>query len=109
MQSIIDRNIPVERRMILTETAIELYERKVYTVKQNFFGSMDDLYAPVFSINGHVNFFYGHVLLQQDVSANFGIERYYDGLLLRFPVPGKMEELETGRRTGQTFRNIQGT
>ena len=94
MQSIIDRDIPVERKMVLTETAIELYEKEGLHSKAELFREYGRLYAPLFSINGHVNFFYGHILPSTGYIKNFGIERYYDGLLLRFPVPGKMEELE---------------
>jgi len=94
MQSIIDRKIPVERKMVLTETAIELYEKEGLHSKADLFREYGRLYAPVFSINGHVNFFYGHLLCSTGCIKNFGIERYYDGLLLRFPVPGNMGELE---------------
>lgn len=95
MQSIIERNIPVERKMVLTETAIELYEKEGLLSKAELFREYGRLYAPVFSINGHVNFFYGHMLTSTGCIKNFGLERYYDGLLLRFPVPANMDELET--------------
>ena len=95
MQSIIDRNIPVERKMVLSDTAIELYEKAGLFSKAELFREYGRLYAPVFSINGHVNFFYGHMLTSTGCVKNFGLEKYYDGLLLRFPVPGNMEKLET--------------
>lgn len=95
MQAIIDRDIPVERKMVLSETAIELYEKSGLYRKAELFREYGRLYAPVFSIGPHVNFFYGHVLTSTGCVNKFGLERYYDGLLLRFPVPGKMEELET--------------
>jgi uridine kinase len=94
MQSIINRDIPVERKMVLAETAIGLYEKEGLLSKAELFREYGRLYAPLFSINGHVNFFYGHMLTSTGCIKNFGVERYYDGLLLRFPVPGNMEELE---------------
>jgi len=94
MQSIIDQDIRIERKMVLSETAIDLYEKQGLYSKAELFREYGRLYAPVFSFNEHVNFFYGHVLGSTGCIKNFGIERYYDGLLLRFPVPGNMEELE---------------
>ena len=109
MQSIIDRDIPVERKMVLTETAVELYEKEGLHSKAELFRAYGRLYAPVFSINGHVNFFYGHVLTSTGCITNWGIERYYDGLLLRFPVPGEDERTGACNSAGQTIRHIQGT
>ena len=94
MQTIIDMDLPIERKMVLSETAIELYEKSGLYRKAELFREYGRLYAPVFSIGPHVNFFYGHVLTSTGCVNNFGLERYYDGLLLRFPVSGKMEELE---------------
>ena len=103
MQSIINRDIPVERKMVLTATAVELYEKEGLHSKAELFHEYGRLYAPVFSINGHVNFFYGHVLTSTGCLANWGIEKYYDGLLLRFPVPGHMDELEPEIRQDKLF------
>jgi uridine kinase len=94
MQSIIDQDIPVERKTVLAETAIKLYEKQGLHSKAELFREYGRLYAPIFLLNGHANFFYGHILTSTGCINNFGIERYYDGLLLRFPIPGDMEELE---------------
>ena len=94
MQSILNKNLPVERKMILSELAIELYEKEGLTSKADLFREYGRLYAPICCLNGHVNFFYGHVLISSGFITNFGIERYYEGLLLRFPSPANMKELE---------------
>lgn len=94
VQSILDRNLPVERKMILSETAVELYEKEGLTSKADLFREYGRLYAPICYLNGHINFFYGHLLISSGFITNFGIERYYEGLLLRFPVASNMEELE---------------
>jgi uridine kinase len=52
------------------------------------------LYAPIFELDGHYNFFYGHQLTSTGQVPKFELERYYDGLLLRFPKRDNIHELE---------------
>ncbi len=103
MQSIIDRDIHIERKTLLTKNAISLYKKEGLFSKAELFREYGRLYAPTFAINGHANFFYGHMLPSTGCITNWGIEKYYDGLLLRFPVPGKMEELEPIIRQDKLF------
>jgi uridine kinase len=99
MGLILKRNLPVERKIIFSESAIELYDKEGLTSKALLFNEYGRLYAPICKLNGHVNFFYGHMLISSGCITNFGIERYYEGLLLRFPVPSDMNLLEPA--TGQ--------
>ncbi len=94
MHSIINKDLPVERKIVFSETAVGLYEKEDLLSKAELFREYGRLYAPICSLNGHVNFFYGHMLVSSGCITNFGIERYYEGLLLRFPVPVNMKELE---------------
>jgi uridine kinase len=103
MQSIIDRDIPIVRKTVLTDNAVRLYKKEGLFSKAELFREYGRLYAPLFAINGHANFFYGHMLPSTGCITNWGIEKYYDGLLLRFPVPGKMEELEPVIRQDKLF------
>jgi uridine kinase len=103
MQSIIDRDINIVRKTVLTENAVKSYKKEGLYSKAELFKDYGRLYAPLFAINGHVNFFYGHMLPSTGCITNWGIEKYYDGLLLRFPVPGKMEELEPIIRQDKLF------
>jgi uridine kinase len=103
MQSFIDQDIRIERKTVLTENAVMLYKKEGLISKADLFREYGRLYAPLFAINGHANFFYGHMLPSTGYIKNWGIERYYEGLLLRFPVPGKMDELEPVIRQDKLF------
>jgi uridine kinase len=94
MHSILSRNLPIERKMVLSEEAIDLYEKEGLPDKAELFREYGRLYAPICCLNGHVDFFYGHILISSGCITNFGLERYYEGLLMRFPVPSNMKELE---------------
>ncbi len=94
MKSLIRSNLPVERKALLTEKAAQLYEQEGLTRKAELFRNYGRLYAPIFELGSHVNFFYGHQLISTGLVTKFGLEKYYDGLLLRFPKQDNMEELE---------------
>lgn len=103
MNTIIDANYPVERKMITSDKAVELFEMEGLSKKAELFRNYGRLYAPLFLLNDHANFFYGHMLPSTGYIQNFGVEKYYDGLLLRFPKPENMEELEPAIRQDKLF------
>jgi uridine kinase len=103
MKSLIMQNLPVERKTLLTEMAVQLYEQDGLTRKAELFKKFGRLYAPVYVLGGHVNFFYGHQLVSTGQVTKFGLEKYYDGLLLRYPKPGDMDELEPAIEQDQLF------
>lgn len=103
MNTIIKADYPVERTMTLSEKAIELFEKEGLYRKAELFRSYGRLYAPLFVLDGHANFFYGHMLPSTGYVKKFGIEKYYDGLLLRFPKPDNMDELEPAIRQDKLF------
>lgn len=103
MKSIVHQDIPIERKMVIANDAIELLEKSGLSRKAELFRNYGRLYAPIFSMGGHVNFFYGHMLNSTGLVAHFGIEKYYDGFLLRFPIPTKPEKLESAIRQDKLF------
>jgi uridine kinase len=103
MRSIIRQNIPVERKMILTESAVELLEANGLFRKAELYRNYGRLYAPIFYLGNHVNFFYGHMLTSTGCVQSFGVEKYYDGFLLRFPIPSNTSELEPAIRQDKLF------
>jgi uridine kinase len=103
MGTIIRQNIPIERKMVPTETAIVLLEENGLSRKAELYRGYGRLYAPIFRLGDHVNFFYGHMLVSTGCVRSFGIEKYYDGFLLRFPVLGNLDELEPAIKQDKLF------
>lgn len=103
MNTLIREDYPVERKTLLADKAVQLYEQEGLTRKAELFREYGRLYAPVYELAGHSNFFYGHQLLSTGMVTKFGLEKYYEGLLLRFPMPGKMEELEPAVHQDKLF------
>ena len=103
MKNLIHQNLPIERKAMLTEKAVHSYEQEGLARKAELFKEYGRLYAPVFELGGHCNFFYGHQLISTGQVTKFGLEKYYDGLLLRFPKRENMDELEPAVEQDKLF------
>lgn len=94
MGSLIKSDLPIERKRLMSERAVKLFEQEGLTRKADLFRNYGRLYAPMVCLDKNVNFFYGHVLPSTGCLSQFGLEKYYDGLLLRVPLAGEPNKLE---------------
>ncbi len=96
MQEIIDTDIPVKRHVVTTEEAIRLFREKGDMAKVRLLESVGRLYTTYYQIEDYVDFYYGSLLTHTGKLYLFGLEKYYDGLLLRIPSltnPGVLGEM----------------
>lgn len=96
MQQIIDAKIPIVRYQVPTEDAIEMFERKGDEAKVKLLRSIGSLYTVYHQIDDYVDYYYGSLLPNTGDIYLFGLEKYYEGLLLRIPSkenPAKLGEL----------------
>lgn len=85
MQQIIDENIPIERFEVRTEEAIRMFEQKGDEAKVQLLRSVGSLYTVYHRIDDYVDYYYGALLTNTSDIYLFGLERYFEGLLLRIP------------------------
>ena len=71
--------------------------------KAELFKEYGRIYAPILCLAERRDFFYGHVLPSTGYLKHFGVEKYYDGLLLRVPNPESPNELEPVVRQEKLF------
>ena len=83
MQEIIDRHLPIHRFETTTEEAIQMWSNQNSKVK--LLRSLGNLYTTYYDLDGYRDYFYGAMLTNTSQICLFGLERYYDGLLLRLP------------------------
>ena len=96
MQQIIDARMPIRRFEVPTEEAIRMFEQKGDTAKVKLLKSVGSLYTTYYQIDDYVDYYYGSLLTNTADIYLFGLERYYDGLLLRIPSakdPAQLGEL----------------
>lgn len=85
MQQIIDEKIPIERFDVRTEEAIRMFEQKGDEAKVKLLKSIGSLYTVYHRIDDYVDYYYGALLTNTSDIYLFGLERYFEGLLLRIP------------------------
>ena len=93
MQSIIDAALPIHRYETLTEDAIKMFTILHTFSKVKLLQSSGRLYTTYYDIDGYMDYYYGSMLTNASQLYLFGLEKYFDGLLLRLPSPVAPDEL----------------
>ena len=93
MQEIINAGMPVHRHVTTTEEAIRLFEERHTYSKVKLLRSIGRIYTTYYEIDGYVDYYYGALLTNTAQLYLFGLEKYYDGLLLRIPSAEHPDEL----------------
>ena len=93
MQEIIDAKMPIRRFMVPTEEAIALFEEKGDVEKVKLLKTSGSIYTTYYKIGEYVDFYYGTLLTNTSQLYLFGLEKYYDGMLLRIPSLKNPDEL----------------
>ena len=85
MQEIIDARMPIRRFTVPTEDAITLFQEKGDVEKVKLLKTSGSIYTTYYKIGEYVDFYYGTLLTNTSGLYLFGLEKYYDGMLLRIP------------------------
>ena len=93
MQEIIDAALPIHRHETTTEEAIQMFKELNQWSKVKLLDSTGRLYTTYYDIDGYKDYYYGALLTNTSQLYLFGLEKYYDGLLLRLPSPAHPDEL----------------
>ena len=93
MQEIIDQALPIHRHETTTEEAIRMFGESGSTSKVKLLQGQGSLYTTYYSLDGYLDYFYGAMLTNTSQLYLFGLEKYYDGLLLRLPSRENPQEL----------------
>ena len=85
MQEIVADKMPIRRYMVPTEDAIAIFEEKKDVEKVKLLKTSGSIYTTYYKIGDYVDFYYGTLLTNTSELYLFGLEKYYDGMLLRIP------------------------
>lgn len=103
MQEIVDARMPIRRYIVPTEDAIALFEEKGDVEKVKLLRTSGSLYTTYYKIGEYVDFYYGTLLTNTSQLYLFGLEKYYDGMLLRIPSLQNPDELGEVTRQDKMF------
>ena len=85
MQEIIDARMPIRRFTMPTEEAVALFQEKGDIEKVKLLKTSGSIYTTYYKIGDYVDYYYGTLLTNTSQLYLFGLEKYYDGMLLRIP------------------------
>ena len=85
MQEIIDARRPIRRFTVPTEEAVALFQEKGDVEKVKLLKTSGSIYTTYYKIGDYVDYYYGTLLTNTSQLYLFGLEKYYDGMLLRIP------------------------
>ena len=107
MQEIVDAKMTIRRFTVPTEEAIALFQEKGDIEKVKLLKTSGTIYTTYYKIGDYVDFYYGALLTNTSQLYLFGLEKYYDGMLLRIPSlknPGELGELTRQDKMFEIFK-----
>ena len=85
MRKLVERNIPFERKGMLTPDAIRLFQEHGLEDKYELFKNRDRIFTSVYALGNTVNYYYGFMVPSTGYLKVFGLEKYESGMLLKVP------------------------
>ena len=107
MQQIIDADIPIRRYEVPSDDAIKMFQEKGDDAKVKLIKSTGLLYTTYYKLDDYVDYFYGSLLTSTGSIYLFGLDKYYDGVLLRAPSMSDPEKLGDMIRQDKMFEIFQ--
>ena len=103
MQEIIDSKMPIRRFTVPTEEAVALFQEKGDVEKVKLLRTSGSIYTTYYKIGEYVDYYYGTLLTNTSQLYLFGLEKYYDGMLLRIPSVSNPDVLGEMTRQDKMF------
>ena len=107
MQEIIAARLPISRHETTTDAAIAMFKKVGDESKVRLLETVGTLYTTYYELDHYVDYYYGSLLTNTRELHLFGLEPYYDGLLLRVPSthnPAQLGELVRQDKMFEIFK-----
>ena len=107
MQEIVDAKMPIQRYETTTEEAVKIFTELGDTQKAKLLRSSGSLYCVYYVLDDYKDYYYGSMLTNTSQLHLFGLEPYFDGVLLRIPSaqdPSKLGELIRQDKMFEVFK-----
>ncbi len=107
MQQIIDAALPIRRHECTTDEAVSMFTEMGMCSKVKLLKSVGSLYTTYYEIDGYKDYYYGTLLTNTRQLYLFGLEKYYDGMLLRIPLrddPSRLGDLVRQDKMFEIFK-----
>lgn len=93
MEEYVNRKIPIQKRSVSTDDAIELFHDHHMYDKERLFRYRRVSRVNMYSIDGFEDYYYGYMVPDTGYLKYFDLKRYQYGFVLLLPTMGKPKEL----------------
>ena len=85
MKEVIDQDMPFRRTEATTEEAVRVFSERGFSDKVKLIETSGHVYTSYYTLGDTVDYYYGPLVPSAGYLKVWGLERLYDGLLLRVP------------------------
>ncbi len=106
MRELSAQALPIEKRSVGTDDAIELFQRERLVHKAQLLSFRTDSHVNVYSLDGFVDYFYGYMVPDTGYIRCFGLQLFESGFVLRLPTrknPGHLDDFQPAMKV---FREL---
>ena len=106
MRELSAQALPIEKRSISTDDAVELFRQAGLVHKAQLLGFRINSRVNVYSLDGFVDYFYGYMVPDTSYVKCFGLELFENGFILRLPTQKDPEHLGDFKPSMKVFREL---
>ena len=107
MRELSDAALPIQKRSLNTDDAMDLFRREGLVHKADLLSFRVNSHVNVYELDGFVDYFYGYMAPDTSYIRCFALERFEDGFVLRLPTlkdPGRLGEFQPSRKVFRELR-----
>ena len=108
MESTAAQAIPIQKRSINTEDAVELFHREQMNDKARLLSFRINSHVNLYALDGFTDYFYGYMVPDTGYLKCFGLQLFEDGLVLRLPTQENPERLGEFNPSVKVFQALYG-
>lgn len=107
MRELVEQQIPIDKRSVHTEEAVELFHRHGMYDKERLFEYRRVSKVNIYSMNEFEDYYYGYMVPDAGCLQYFSLHLYDKGFVIQMPAREKPEEIPEFRPSPKLFRVLK--
>ena len=106
MREIAAQALPIEKKSVNTDDAVELFQRTQMHYKARLLSYRINSHVNIYTLDGFSDYFYGYMVPNTGYLKCFGLELFEDGFVLRLPDQKDPDQLGAFQPSIKVFREL---
>ena len=106
MREIAAQALPIEKKSVNTDDAVELFQRTQMHDKARLLSYRINSHVNIYTLDGFSDYFYGYMVPNTGYLKCFGLELFEDGFVLRLPEQKDPDQLGVFQPSIKVFREL---